>query len=58
MTDVMIVGDRDDGAILDDVLELMAPKQLGRRVLFVVVALVGGEEEQVRILLLEIIDDC
>jgi len=55
--DVVIVGDRHDGPVLDHVAELSAPDEPRRGVLLVVVTLIARKEQQVGVLLLEIIDD-
>ena len=57
LADVVVVGNADHRAILDDLAELAAEEQPGAQVVHMVVNLIAREEEQVGILGLEIGDE-
>ena len=57
MADVVVVGDRDRGPVADDVAELEAELDPAGGVLGMAVGLVAGEEQQVGVLALEVLDD-
>ena len=57
LSDVVVVGDGDGGAVAHDVAELQAELEPAIGVLGVVVSLVAGEEENVRILLDEVFEN-